>query len=375
MNFSINKVVAAVDIGAGKGAKLGIASLENFNLKFLKEGLIERVQYGQSTGHFTVKLAQKINQLLKEQGIPLKQLASIGIALPGFLDSFDRILYSENISFLNKTDIKKQLSQLLHVPITMMNDGDCGGIAEWNLRRHELLYWVLGGGWGGSWISKEGRVNFPTTHWEGDESAIHLTNEPGYCIPITKKDLEVFFKDHGASFSRFLELYTDELKVFPSQITGPNRNPDTIRTEVLVSGSGLWRIFGALLTKSEATKLPENIQLAIKSPAAAGPAIQYLFHQKNECALRTIHLFSLLMEKTAIKILDQATQDGAPKSIPIILGGGLANAFELLSPQVQKAIRQAGYQSPLLKSYYLEQKLNANLIGAVQQAIRAVSPK
>ena len=108
----------------------------------------------------------------------------------------------------------------------------------------ELLYWVFGSGWGGAWISKDGVINFPSTDWKGDDSALHLTNEPGYAIPLNKLDIRTLFSEANSSYERFENILQRELG--PDAMTGPSGDTESIRAETILSGPSTQRLLGKM---------------------------------------------------------------------------------------------------------------------------------
>ncbi len=80
----------------------------------------------------------------------------------------------------------------------------------------------------------------------------------------------------------------------------------------------MWRLFNAIVKKNDMRTLSTDLQLALKKPESAGPAIQFLNQQKFDPVIQTVELFIQLMGSAAQEILSHAIQAGAPKDTPFI---------------------------------------------------------
>ena len=164
-----------------------------------------------------------------------------------------------------------ELGARLGVPSFSRNDADAGAFGEWTQRQHALLYWAFGGGWGGAWISEEGKILPPPRDWYGDESELHYTSEPGYAIPLEKVSMTFLFEKAGVSFDTFLSLCHNG-KTDQAHLVGPSGKANSIRAETILSGLGRWRLFQLFSAEDESfkTELNENSLEKLKSPQTAG---------------------------------------------------------------------------------------------------------
>ncbi len=373
--FKYNKqIIAAIDIGAGLGTKISIADIKEFQTRCLRESLIKREDYGIGHEQFIDNLINILKTMMADASLNFNQLCSIGVSIPGFADDNQNIISCNNLLFLDDTDIVNQLSSgCNNAPVSVINDGDCGALALFNIHHIQLLYWAFGGGWGGSWISAKGNICFPTQNWDKKDKSIHPTNEPGYVGKLLKKDLEKIFKNHNAPWDKFLQNFAIETKVDINKILGPENDPESLRAETCVSGKGLWRIFLSLMLDNEFNSLPEDLQIKLLNPGAAGPVICNLYKQNHHTAKKAISLFRNIFGKAAIDILLIAIKDGAPADIPIFLGGGLARAFDLFAPQVNKILNKTEIKSTIMPCDFLETGQNASIMGAFYLASQNIS--
>ncbi len=351
-----DKIIAVVDIGAGRGAKIGIALLNADKDPFIKRGLLPRRNYGISAEQLSQNLVECLHRHLLDTEFTPEQLCCVGIDLPGFLSSSQRINACINLPFLDNTDLRALLEKSLNIPVYLFNDGDSGAVAEWQIRRRELLYWVFGGGWGGAWINQSGNVRFPSQNCHLTSSNIHKTNEPGYVIEFKAEIIREVFKQNNTSFDIFLKNFCQETAI---------EKVKTLRTEVLISGFGLWRLFRSIVPEKHWEKYSTDIRARLQQPETAGPTIRLLADKKDRYARQSFLLLGHLLGIAAIDLLIQAQKDGAPNDIPIYIDGGLSNAFDLFIPIAQETIKQAGLESTIFRSHYLENQLNANLFGTL----------
>ncbi len=253
---------AAADVGAGAGAAVGLFDSGG---RLLSETLVPLSRYGGSAGGLAEALGEATSGLLDERVAGGGSLCAMGIACPGLFRSDGSALAVANLPFLKDVNLPELVGARLGVPAAIVNDADAGALAEWSLARAELLYWVFGGGWGGAWVSADGRILHPSVDWDGEDASLHYTNEPGYSVPIEKSLLGELFAAgtsgsaqaaltgaagtsgsaqaaltgaaEGASFERFEALCLDELKKEleseGGELTGPSGRTDCVRAELV----------------------------------------------------------------------------------------------------------------------------------------------
>jgi hypothetical protein len=234
--MATKSLYVGIDIGAGLGVKVGL-----FTDPFSQIGfeLLRRDRSDESYPRFVSGLLATIaDGYARDCGKCMKDLRAIGISSPGLFNSDGSYLLPANLAYLTGHNLKKDLADETGLPVAIENDANVGGLAEWSVVQSDLLYWVFGGGWGGAWIDKSGSVQFPAINWDHDDRSLHYTNEPGYAIPLDKFMLRTLFYQHGASFDRFQQIVAEELSLPDGRLTGPNGDPESIRAEMILSGTG-----------------------------------------------------------------------------------------------------------------------------------------
>ncbi|MDA3811538.1 MAG: ROK family protein [Spirochaetaceae bacterium] len=358
----------ALDIGAGRGTKIG---LFNQNKELLNETLLPLNKYDKEFINFCTNLIEKIDEITN-LGKNIKILA-IGISAAGILKRDGSFQLFQNCPQYNGYNLKTTLESALNVPVSIDNDANVGALAEWSVMKMELLYWVFGGGWGGAWIDQNGNVKYPAYNWDGRDKSLHLTNEPGYAIGLDKWKLRSFFNEINASFELFeLNLHDEDL---PSTFdSGPSGNTDTVRAELLLSGPGRCRLFRAIVGNDDFyTQYLDIHELdEITDPAIAGKHISKLSRMRVESAINTDRLYGKILAEAARFLLKQAENDGLMKDAPICLGGKPSYALPYFGPSTQRLLGKMGYLNYLRPSILDERGENANLVGATVLAERAL---
>jgi hypothetical protein len=360
----------AIDIGAGRGAKIALFS-ENHAL--LAETLLTVHEFGKVFPSFSDALIRKIEIFLKEEGISLRDIRAIGIACAGILNSDGSFKLVNNMPYFNSYNLKATLNGYFRIPVDIENDANAGGLAEWSVLRLELLYWVFGGGWGGVWISKDGNVMFPTLDWNGDDSVLHYTNEPGYSIPLDKITLRTLFNEVNASFERFEMVLLSDLMPKDGILRGPSGNPNTLRAETILSGPGRCRLFRAIVGDDDfyANFLDITESEQMSDPSVAGKHISKLSSMRVEAAINTDRLYGKILAFATRIMLKRAYEDGMPMGLPICLGGKPSYALPYFGPSAQRALGRMGLMNYLRPSVIDERGSNANLVGASVLAEKA----
>lgn len=358
-----NRFYVAVDLGAGLGAKLGLFTTSSNQFG---AALFRREEFGESFEHFAARLLDAIRAMVTANQLSLDDAQAIGIASPGLFRSDGSYLLAANLQFLSGHNLKQRLADLSGLPVAIDNDANLGGLAEWSILQTDLLYWVFGGGWGGAWISKDGRVQFPALDWNGEDRTLHYTNEPGYSIPLGKLMLRTLFYQFGTSFDRFEQITVEDLRVPGPKLTGPGGDPDSIRAEVILSGPGRCRLFRAMVGDDDFYErfldIHESRQMT--DPSIAGQHISKLSTMRVESAVNTDRLFGRLLAEATLTMLRKARRDGLPEGLPICLGGKPSYALPYFGPTAQRRLGAAGVMSYLRPSVIDERGLNANLVGA-----------
>jgi len=362
--------LVSVDLGAGQGAKIGLFTSPD---RLLRENLLPTKRYGNTAEQLADGLVEHIAFLCASQGATMKDVRGIGVASPGLFRSDGSYLLIANIPFLNGRNLRQLLEERTGAPVRIDNDANAGGLAEWSAFRVELLYWVFGGGWGGAWISRDGEVRHPAVDWDGNDSSLHYTNEPGYAIPIEKMIIRSVLTLEGVPYERLERVLLDEFQPQDGVLRGPSGSADHLRAETLLSGPGRGRLFRAVVGENDFYErfLSAEEVAEMKDPAVAGKHISKLSAMRVEPAVITDRLFGRLLAHASRIMFRQGRKDGLPENIPICLGGKPSYALIFFGPSCQRALGPRGILSYLRPSIIDERGSNANLVGAAVLAEKA----
>jgi hypothetical protein len=358
-----NLFYAAFDIGAGRGTKMG---LFDGNLNLINESLLPLSLYGEGFDHFSRALTDHLKETVNKSERDLIDLAAVGVSTAGIIGLDGSFLLFQNQSQFNGCNLKEFFEKEFSCPVGIANDADAGGLAEWSVMRTELLYWVFGGGWGGSWIDGQGNIRFPSNGWDGKDSSLHYTNEPGYAIPLDKFRLRTLFHEVNASYELFEKQLLDDSALPDNIILGPDNNPDTLRAEVILSGTGRCRLFRSIVGDDDFYEKFLDIHEVkeMLDPTIAGKHIDKLSGLRVEAAINTDRLYGKILAEASRLILKTAQSDGMPKGLPICLGGKPSYALPYFGPSCQRLLGKMGYMNYLRPSILDERGSNANLVGA-----------
>jgi len=345
----------------GKGKCIRVGQLEPFAQGQMPlAGLLPTLD-GLSEG-----LVSSMRDLTGSVGRSLDEVVAVGLASPGLFKRSGEYTVPANLPFLKGKNLRTSLESRLKKPVAIDNDANAGGLAEWEAIRTEFFYWVLGGGWGGAWMSASGEVQFPTWDWDGNDRTLHLSNEPGYATALDIGELRSILANDGVEFGRLESILRDESDRL---LCGPGGDPLSLRAETLVSGSGMLRLFKA------AGPIESSAHRRVVEGSEPGRLIDELAGAKEDRALLTYRIFGTLFAWAGSLVLRQAVADGAPPDTAIHLAGKPAFALQYFKPSFQNELSKRGYGSLLQTAVIHERKLNANLIGAGALARRAVEDK
>ncbi|MBI3032695.1 ROK family protein [Candidatus Woesearchaeota archaeon] len=356
-----NKYFVAIDLGAGSGAKL---ALFDHAKKIIDYQELIKQEFEPSFESLSDNLASKIKALSKRRTI-----ASIGIATNGILAKDGSYIIAANSDYMNGQNLKEVVQERVCVPCGIMNDADCGGLAEWIIAQTELLYWVLGGGFGGAWLNQNGEVMYPTIDWDKKDESLHFTNEPGYAVPLYKNELRKRFTQHNFDFDE-LEAKLAELG---KEIRGPSKDEKTLRTELLVSGTGLPLIYYSskdFRAKPDLKREKQKLELSLDGIVIDGRVIYNLACSHDSIALKTFALFGEIFADAAHAILTAAHADGAEDNIPIYLAGGVLASLPFYGPTLKRRLTEMGHFNYVRPSNLVNRGINPNLLGAAVLAER-----
>jgi glucokinase len=132
------------------------------------------------------RIAEDVRQLLDEAGVPLEQIACIGVSVPG---PFDRerglVLDPPNLPGWNRAPVRRVLHAALGRPVHLENDANAAALAEWRFGAgrgfEHLVYLTMSTGIGGGLIlggqlyrgraDGAGEVGHIPVEWDGETCA------------------------------------------------------------------------------------------------------------------------------------------------------------------------------------------------------------
>jgi hypothetical protein len=353
----------AIDIGAGQGSRFGL-----FDPQFreIVSDTLPLEAYGTDYPSFLTSLQARIGMLLDREPRTRQGLRGIGIASAGIMGHDGSFLLTANLPQFIGQNLRRDLEAAFGVPTGIANDADAGALAEWSVLRMELLYWVFGGGWGGAWVSTDGKIRFPSTGWDRRDESLHYTNEPGYAIPLDKFYLKTLFSEIHASYERWERIMEEDFGTDSSILVGPSGRGDCVRAESILSGPGRCRLFRAIVGNDDFYErfldIHETRQMA--DPSVAGKHISKLSSMRVQAALDTDRLFGKILAHATQCLIKQARRDGLTDGVPIALGGKPSYALPYFGPSCQRLLGSLGIMSYLRPSVIDERGGNANLLGA-----------
>lgn len=170
-----------IDIG-GTGIKAGVVSEKG-------EIIVKNAIETNVAGGFEIivkEIAELVNGVIKEAGITLDEVESVGIGCPGSID--DRtgvVIYSNNLKFEN-VPLSDELKKYIDKPIYINNDANCAALGEFFALNDEtvedFVAITLGTGVGGGVIiNKKLYTGFNGVGAELGHSVIVVDGNPCSC--------------------------------------------------------------------------------------------------------------------------------------------------------------------------------------------------
>ena len=352
-----SECVVGVDIGAGNGSKIGVYDLD---ANLLAEGFLSVNSYGPDSDSFGDRLAEAMRAALA--ALPDREPIGIGLACPGIFSSDGTGLVVANIPILANTRPAAIVSSRFTLPTWLLNDAAAGGLAEWHLCKHEVVYWVLGGGWGGTWINSDGNQLIPSMGWSGKVEDLNCVNEPGFIIPLYRSEITPIAEKFGLSWENLLTC-------LPEGAVISGGVEEWVRAEtVTASCGGIRRLFKAFLKYN-----PRGKEIADPSgDDNCEMVLGNLAEQGFEPAENTEAFFAESWALAVDRFYDLSAKHGLTPSVPVHLAGGVSNISNRFLPALQNHLRRRGVEPSFRISQTRLANINANLLGAGMLAIRGV---
>jgi fructokinase len=118
-----------IDLGGTKTEGVVLRSPANGTPEVLSRLRIP-TEVAKGYGHILNRIARVVEMLREATGL---QPDRLGIGTPGTLDPLTQTLKNSNTTCLNGTPIRKDLEQLLGIPVEIANDANCFALAETHL--------------------------------------------------------------------------------------------------------------------------------------------------------------------------------------------------------------------------------------------------
>lgn len=302
----------AMDIG-GTNVRLGLVR-KNGQI-VAKRHLSCRI--GQGFDPFLASIEEEIEVLRREAELLHQPLLMIGSGIPGLIDNRGRVLSSVNLPAMETRNMRQCLEEISGLPVAVQNDANGAALAEWRYgagrQYSSLLHFTLGTGVG-SGLILNGQL------WTGIDGIAaeygHATVEPdGHPCPCGNRGC--------------LEQYA--------------------------SATAIARMARKRIEAGEATSLdnndgsyPDSAEVSVA--AANGDPLAL-------ACFAAVGRYLGIAAASAVNMLNLEA---------IIIGGGVAQSYELLADHVRGEINRRAFRVPAERVVLLQGELgeDAGLLGA-----------
>ncbi|PKK39713.1 putative ROK-family transcriptional regulator [Clostridiaceae bacterium JG1575] len=258
------KYVIGIDLG---GTKISTAIADSTGHIIEKTTLATGAKDGEF--HVMNRMISSVEQVLEASGLPLQEVAAIGVGAPGPLDA-DRgaIITTPNLPFRNYS-ITEPLVQRFGVPAFLDNDGNVAAIGEWLFGQgkgcQNLIYLTVSTGVGGGAVLSGRPFHGSTSnalevgHMTLDPSSPHRCNCGNYgdvealCsgTALSKRAMEAIAQGRETSLSKHRQVTTYE-------IYEAYKEGDPLAREILTTS---WRYLGIAVANLILTFDPDVIAI------------------------------------------------------------------------------------------------------------------
>ncbi len=188
----MKNIILGIDVG-GTNVKLGLVD-QNGQI-FARSSFPSKAYYTNKKD-LIAQIDKACQHLVEGHGISIHQLKGVGIGLPGLINAKTGVVYSlTNIPGWKNVALKKILQQRLGVPVFIDNDANVIALGEWKwgggLGKRNMICLTLGTGIGGGLI-----INHQLYRGEG-----FAAGEIGH-IPIELKGKNCNCRSHGCLETR-----------------------------------------------------------------------------------------------------------------------------------------------------------------------------
>ena len=180
-----------IDLG-GTTIKCGLVTEDGKIIKAISEPTLAK----RNPSQIIESMAMLALNLIKEETLKISDIHSIGIGVPGLVDSKNKIAVKAcNLTFDN-TNIETEMKKYINLPIYIENDAKCATIAEFtsgSIKGYQNgIMLTIGTGIGGAVISN-GKLLKGNYLGEGELGHVIIDYTDGDCCPCGQKGcLETF---------------------------------------------------------------------------------------------------------------------------------------------------------------------------------------
>jgi predicted NBD/HSP70 family sugar kinase len=193
--------------------------------------------------HIVRQIERLVGQMQAESGLTAKK---IGFGTPGVLDPFLRTMKNCNSTALNGKPLKKDLEDVLKLPVVLANDANCFALAEthWGIVKQKfpgssVVFGIIMGSGVGGGIVIDGKVWNGCHGIAGEWGHNYLDDSGGACYCGKTGCVETIIS--GPALQRFYAGVTGNNITLKEIVSRYQQNTDEVATQTI---QRLCRFFG-----------------------------------------------------------------------------------------------------------------------------------
>ena len=323
MSESAEKYVVGVDLG---GTRLRVALADQAGVIVRRRAVPTLAEEGRNA--VIGRVLAEIRAVLEP--LPLPSLARVAVAVPGPVDPWQGIVYRPpNLPGWGDVPLKSILEQELTVPVVLGNDANLAALAEHHFGAGRgvsyLVYLTVSTGVGGGVINADKLL---LGAWGGAAEIGHVTIDLDgpLCSCGNHGCLEAMASGKAIAHEAARRIATGTVSVLTERVGG---DLEQLRADAVV-------------------------QAARDGDQLAGQVIDWASYNLGVGIANLLHLFDPAL---------------------IIIGGGVANAWDLLHPPMTRAIRERAMEAYANRTKIVRSELgdDVGLLGSVALALRGMA--
>lgn len=193
--------------------------------------------------HILTQIEKLVSQMKAQSGLEPEK---IGFGTPGVLDPFLQTMKNCNSTALNGKPLKKDLEELLKIPVALANDANCFALAEthWGVVKQKfpkatVVFGIIMGSGVGGGIVLNGKVWNGCHGIAGEWGHNYLDDSGGACYCGKTGCVETIIS--GPALQRFYAAITGNGITLKEIVTRYQQNTDEVATQTI---QRLCRFFG-----------------------------------------------------------------------------------------------------------------------------------